>query len=158
MPIFLLLLSLFVAVPLLELALLIEVGGRIGALPTIGLCLLTAAIGGLLVRSQGGQVVATLKRQLDLGRLPVEEAFHGICILVAGVLLLTPGFVTDAIGFALLVPPLRRLLYDALRRRMEARILRAEEYPMGPEPPVIDVDYEEIEGGDPPRGRGWGPR
>ncbi len=156
MPIFLLLLGLFVGVPLLELALLIEVGGRIGALPTIALCLLTAAMGGILVRSQGGRVIATLKRQLDHGRLPVEEAFHGLCILAAGLLLLTPGFVTDAIGFALLVPPLRRLLYEFLRRRVEAGIVDLEEPPGRREPPVIDVDYEEIDEERPPRGRGWG--
>jgi len=157
-PIFLLLLGLFVGVPLLELALLIEVGGRIGALPTIALCLLTAAMGGILVRSQGGQVIATLKRQLDRGRLPVEEAFHGLCILVAGLLLLTPGFVTDVIGFALLVPPLRRFLYEFLGRRVEVGIRDPRERRGGPEPPVIDVDYEEIDEERPPRGRGWGGR
>ncbi len=158
MPVFLILLALFVGVPLLELALLIEVGGRIGALPTIGLCLATAAVGGLLVRSQGGRVMATLKRQLDLGRLPVEEAFHGICILAAGLLLLTPGFVTDGIGFALLVPSLRRFLYEFLRRRVEVGIVDPGSHPGGGEPPVIDVDYEEIEEDPPPRGRGLGRR
>ncbi len=157
MPIFLVLLALFVGVPLIELALLIEVGSRIGALSTIGLCLLTAAIGGLLVRSQGGQVLATLRRQLDAGRLPVEEAFHGICILAAGLLLLTPGFVTDAVGFALLVPALRRWLYEVLRRRVEVGMADLREYPPGPEPPAIDVEYEEIDE-EPPRGRGWGRR
>jgi len=158
-PVFLLLLTLFVGVPLLELALLIEVGARIGALPTIGLCLLTAILGGLLVRSQGGQVIATLRRQLDRGRLPVEEAFHGVCILAAGLLLLTPGFVTDVLGFTLLVPAVRHRLYEILRRRMEARIVDLRETPVPPEPSLIDVDYEEIDEDEKvPPGRGWGGR
>lgn len=155
MPVLLAVVLLFVLVPLVELAILIEVGSRIGAFPTIGLCLLTAVIGGTLVRAQGAEVLRTLRRQLDLGRLPVAEAFHGVCLLVAGLLLLTPGFVTDAIGFLLLVPPVRSRIYETLRRRIEVEVGPG---PFEPERPrVIEVEYEEIDDDLPP-GRGWGRR
>jgi UPF0716 protein FxsA len=145
---------LFVLVPLLELAILIEVGSRIGALATIGLCLLTAAMGGILVRAQGRAVLRLLRRQLELGRLPVVESFHAICLLLAGVMLLTPGFLTDAMGFLLLLPPLRQRLYAILRRRLEVEVAG---WPGPPHPRVIEGDYEEIDD-EPPPGRGWGRR
>lgn len=154
MPVLLALVLLFVLVPLLELALLIEVGARIGALATIGLCLLTAALGGVLVRAQGRTVLHLLRRQLELGRLPVVESFHAICLLLAGLMLLTPGFMTDAIGFLLLLPPLRQWLYELLRRRLEVEVA---DWPRPSHPRVIEVDYEEIDD-DPPPGRGWGRR
>lgn len=155
MPLLLTLLLLFVLLPLIELAILIEVGSRIGALPTIALCLLTAVVGGMLVRAQGVEVIRTLRRELDLGRLPVVEAFHGICLLIAGLLLLTPGFVTDAIGFLLLVPLVRSKIYDILRRRMQVEV--GAEPPGRGQPWVIEVAYEEIDDDLPP-GRGWGRR
>ncbi len=158
MPTFLLLLVLFVAAPLVELAILIKVGAQIGVLPTIGLCLLTAALGSALVRSQGSEVLRTLRRQLDLGRLPVEEAFSGICILVAGILLLTPGFVTDALGFLLLVPAFRRALYRRLRAHFDVVAVGGRGSPFPGEPPVIDVSYEELHDDELPPGRGWGRR
>ncbi len=156
MPLFALLLVLFVGLPLLEIALLIEVGSRIGSLTTIALCVLTAAAGGMLVRSQGRAVWRALLRQLDLGRLPVLEAFHGICLLVAGALLMTPGFITDTFGFLLLVPAVRHALYDFLRRRIE---LGVEEGLYRAPPGEIELPYEVLDDGEmPPPGRGWGRR
>ena len=106
----LILLLVFVAVPAVELYLLIEVGSQIGAAPTIALTVLTAMFGGLLVRLQG---FATLSRARDAagrGEVPALEMVDGVILLVAGLALLLPGFVTDALGFSLLVPPLRRCL------------------------------------------------
>lgn len=122
-PVLPILVLLFLVVPLAEIALLIEVGGIIGTLPTIAACVGTAVLGGVLVRGQGRAVLASLRRALDEGRLPAREVFDGVCILVAGALLMTPGFLTDAVGFALLVPPLRAALYRQLVRRLERRIV-----------------------------------
>jgi UPF0716 protein FxsA len=101
---------LFVGVPLLELYLLIQVGSEIGALPTIGLSILTAVIGTFLVRVQGFSVLLRVREMVNRGEVPAIEVLDGALLLIAGVLLLLPGFLTDALGFLLLVPPLRRLL------------------------------------------------
>jgi UPF0716 protein FxsA len=101
---------LFVGVPLIELYFLIQVGSEIGALPTIGLSILTAVIGAGLVRMQGFGILMRVRDAADRGEVPALEMLDGALILVAGVVLLLPGFFTDAVGFLLLVPPLRRLL------------------------------------------------
>ncbi len=112
---------LFLVVPLLELYVLIEVGAGIGGLTTIALCLLTAAIGGILVRLQGLQTLFVAQRQLACGQLPAEAGLHGILIAAAGVLLLLPGFVTDAVGFILLIPAMRRLVIHIMFGSMAYR-------------------------------------
>lgn len=112
------LLVLFVVVPLVEIYLLIEVGQVIGALPTIGLCVLTAAIGGALLRQQGLDTLARARRNLDQGHVPALELFEAVALAIGGALLLTPGFVTDVIGFACLLPPTRRLLVQLALRRV----------------------------------------
>ena len=103
MPLFLL----FLAVPLIEIALFIQVGGWIGLWPTLLIVVLTAIAGTYLVRSQGGQAMNQMRRSFDELRDPTEPLAHGAMILFSGALLLTPGFFTDAVGFALLVPPVR---------------------------------------------------
>ncbi|MEA3278324.1 MAG: FxsA family protein [Pseudomonadota bacterium] len=100
----------FVGIPLLELYLLIQVGAEIGALPTIGLTILTAIIGGFLVRLQGFSVLMRVRDAVDRGEVPALEMLDGALLLAAGLVLLLPGFFTDAVGFLLLVPALRRLL------------------------------------------------
>ena len=115
-----LLLLLFIAVPLVEIYLLLQVGGVIGAVPTIGLVVLTAAAGAVLVRAQGFSTILEVRRSLDAGEVPAVAIFEGIFLLLAGALLLTPGFVTDAIGFGCLVPPLRRAL---ILRFIEMRVV-----------------------------------
>jgi len=104
----------FLLVPLGEIYVLIQVGGIIGALPTVVLVLFTAAVGAVLIRAQGLATVARMRQSLDHGELPALELMEGACLLVAGVLLLTPGFVTDTLGFVLLVPALRRALILAV--------------------------------------------
>ncbi|NWF35764.1 FxsA family protein [Mariprofundus sp. KV] len=104
--------ALFILVPLLELWLLIEVGSGIGGLSTIALCLLTAALGGFLIRYQGLSTLVDAQKRMAHGEAPVDHGFHGVMIALAGVLLFTPGFITDSIGFLLLVPQLRQLLIN----------------------------------------------
>lgn len=101
---------LFLVVPLIELTLFYKVGGEIGLLNTLALCLLTAVIGGFLFRQQGLSKLWQMQRAMDSGELPVKEIFDGVCILVAGALLMTPGFATDVMGFSLFIPPVRRFI------------------------------------------------
>jgi UPF0716 protein FxsA len=103
-------LLLFVGLPLIELYLLIQVGSVIGALPTIALSILTALIGGTLVRIQGFSVLMRVRDAMARNEVPALELLDGTLLLVAGLLLLLPGLITDVVGFLLLVPVLRRLL------------------------------------------------
>lgn len=114
----LILFSLLVVVPLVEIYILIAVGSNIGALSTIALCLLTAAIGAALLQRQGLNTMQRARDNLDRGKLPAMELLEGIALAVGGFLLLTPGFVTDAIGFACLIPFSRRLLVVVLLKRV----------------------------------------
>ncbi len=154
----LLFLALFIGVPLIEIALFVEVGGWLGLWPTIAIVVLTAVIGTALLRRQG---LATLRRaqtEMDAQRLPVRELFDGACLLVAGVLLLTPGFFTDAIGFILLVPPLRHIIgmwaWRGLQRRGAVHVHAARfgtggfesRGPGQPGGPVIEGEYEDLSG------------
>ncbi len=117
---------LFLTVPLVEIYFLIEVGQEIGALTTILLCILTAAIGAILLKIQGILTLMRAREKLRLGEIPADNLLEGLILLVAAVLLLTPGFITDVIGFLCLVPSLRSMLalrmlsqafHDDLRRR-----------------------------------------
>ena len=103
-------LLLFIGLPLIELYFLIQVGSEIGALPTIGLSILTAVIGTWLVRHQGFGVLARVRELADRGETPALEVMDGALILIAGLFLLLPGFLTDAVGFLLLIPPVRQRL------------------------------------------------
>lgn len=116
MPAFVLL---FLVVPLVEIYLLIEVGQVIGALPTVGLCVLTAVVGGALLRYQGFQTMMRAQQNLQRGQLPAIEMFEGVALAIGGALLLTPGFATDVIGFLCLIPWSRRAMIRAAMRRMQ---------------------------------------
>jgi UPF0716 protein FxsA len=107
-----------VAVPIVEIALFIQVGGWLGLWPTIAIVILTAAIGTVLLRAQGLATLGELQRRLGAGEDPSTTLAHGAMILVAGVLLLTPGFFTDAVGFALLTPPVRAAAIRFARSRI----------------------------------------
>ena len=112
---------LFIIVPLIELFLFLVIGSKIGILPTFAIILLTGILGAALARSQGLKAITKYQQSIAEGRLPHEAVIDGLLILVAGALLLTPGFLTDTIGFLLLAPPVRTLvrarLEDSLRRR-----------------------------------------
>lgn len=104
---------LFLLIPIAEIWLLIQVGGIVGAGWTITLVVTTAILGAALVRAQGLSALRRIQQDLAAGGLPADEMVQGVFLLVAGALLLTPGFFTDALGFTLLVPPVRR---DLARR------------------------------------------
>lgn len=110
-----------IVVPVAEIAVFIEAGDLLGLWPTIGAVILTAMIGSALLRRQGIATLARVRESMDAGRLPVAELFDGLCLLIAGALLLTPGFVTDGVGLLLFMPPLRALLRGMLARRLKAR-------------------------------------
>jgi len=101
-------LIIFVGAPLIELYVLIEVGSEIGALPTIALSIFTALLGGLMVRLQGFSVLFRAQEMMARGEAPAIEMLEGAMLLVVGLALLLPGFITDAVGFALLITPIRR--------------------------------------------------
>jgi len=107
----------FLLVPLVEIYLLIKVGSIIGALPTVFMVVFTAVLGAFLLRLQGFATLARFQRSLAQGELPASTLIEGALLLLAGALLLTPGFFTDAVGFILLVPPLRRRFAGHLLRR-----------------------------------------
>jgi len=113
---------LFTTIPLLELMLLIEVGSQLGALTTIGICLVTGFVGASLARSQGAGVIRRIQATVQQGGLPARELLDGVLILMAGVVLLTPGFVTDAAGIILLLPPTRAVIRAGLFRWIQARL------------------------------------
>ncbi|MCR6650808.1 MAG: FxsA family protein [Cellvibrionaceae bacterium] len=106
----------FVLLPLIELFILIQVGSWIGAAPTIGLVLLTAAIGILLLRQQGYATLVRAREKVAQGQVPAEEMLGGVFVAVGGLLLLLPGFLTDLVGICCLVPPLRRIFLKRLLR------------------------------------------
>jgi UPF0716 protein FxsA len=142
------LLLLFLAVPVIEIALFIQVGGLIGLWPTLAIVVLTAVLGSWLVRTQGLRELARLQASFSELRDPTEPLANGAMILVAGVLLLTPGFFTDALGFALLAPPLRLAVFRWIRAR-----IKVQGFTMGPAPsgthnntggPVIDGEFEDV--------------
>ena len=105
-----LLMCLFIVVPIAEISLLIKVGNSIGGWQTIGFVILTAILGAFLVRQQGLATLLNVQKETQAGRLPAMQIMEGVLLLFAGAVLLTPGFMTDALGFSLLVPRLRQSL------------------------------------------------
>ena len=147
MPVLLLLL---IVVPLVELFILIEVGQVIGALATIGLCVLTAVIGGALLRQQGLQTLQRARVNLDRGAVPAVEMLEGLALGAGGIMLLTPGFATDVIGFACLIPVTRRLIIHALMRRVHVRYGPVEGQPSRRSPDGREAIEGEYRRNDPP--------
>lgn len=123
MPFRFLLPLLFFLIPLMEIYLLIEVGRGIGAWPTIFLVVFTAVLGAYLLRLQGLATLTRVQQAMAAGQLPAEPMLEGVLLLAGGLLLLTPGFVTDAIGFVFLIAPLRRGLIRGVLRHWISRHL-----------------------------------
>ncbi len=113
------LLLVFVAIPLIEIGLFIQIGGWLTLWPTLAIVLLTGIIGTHLVRQQGIKVLGELRNSMSQMRDPLSPLAHGALIVLAGVLLLTPGFFTDTIGFLLLVPALRQAVIGFLASRVQ---------------------------------------
>jgi UPF0716 protein FxsA len=131
----------FIAVPLIEIGLFIQVGGWLTLWPTLGIVLLTGIIGTILVRRQGLRMLGELRTSMSQMRDPLSPLAHGALILFAGALLLTPGFFTDTIGFLLLIPPLRQWIIKRIVARVvvvrgDARRPASED--------VIDGDYSDL--------------
>ncbi len=143
------LLALFIAIPLIEIALFIQVGGWLGLWPTLLIVVVTAIIGSYLVRQQGAREMAQLRSSFSELRDPSESLANGAMILFSGALLLTPGFFTDAVGFALLFPPFRARVYRYLRSKVEVASFQMgpqpSQHPRGPQDRVIDGEFEEID-------------
>lgn len=136
---------LFLAIPLLEIYVLIKVGSLIGAIPTVFMVVFTAVLGALLLRQQGFATIKRVQASLARGEVPAIEMFEGLLLLIGGALLLTPGFVTDALGFMCLITPLRRAL--VLRLLKSAFIVgvqqgsRGQQRPHGDGPVTLEGEY-----------------
>lgn len=145
--------ALFVAVPLIEIALFIQIGGAIGLWPTLAVVILTALLGTTLVRSQGLKAMSDLRGSFSDLRDPTEALAHGAMILFSGALLLTPGFFTDALGFALLVPPVRLAIMRYVRSRVEVRSFEMGAPPRSDRPAsaqTIETEYTDLDPDMPP--------
>ena len=112
----------FTIVPVVELYLIIEVGSRIGALNTVSLVIVTAAVGAYMVKMEGLGVMARLQRNMQEGVFPAEEILDGLMLLVAGALLLTPGFLTDVLGFLAVFPLTRGLIKKLVKKYIVSRM------------------------------------
>ncbi|MDB4662971.1 FxsA family protein [Verrucomicrobiales bacterium] len=152
------LLILFIVVPLIELYLFMTIGAEIGIFPTVAIIVVTGALGAWLTRLQGLKTLRNFQKATSEGRMPHEEIMDGLMILVAGAVLLTPGFLTDAIGFSLLLPPVRAVVRKFLGGYLKSRIHivgmptadnpatapRREDVVIEVESEVIDVDVEVV--------------
>jgi len=153
------LLLLFIVVPAVELALLIEVGARIGTAATLGIIIGTGIVGAALARQQGLRTVQRIQAELESGALPAGTLVDGVIILIAGALLVTPGILTDVAGFLCLVPLSRAIVKRTLQRRFERAVqqqrihVTGEFYDLGspPQPPIHDVTPDGPAGREPRR-------
>ncbi|MGF1757495.1 membrane protein FxsA [Photobacterium sagamiensis] len=115
------LLFLFIVVPIVEIALFVQLGGFLGLWPTIALVLITAVVGASLVRSQGIATLMAVQTKLQQGELPAQQIVEGVMLAVSGVLLLTPGFMTDALGMFVLLPAPRAMLAQQIMSRVKVK-------------------------------------
>jgi UPF0716 protein FxsA len=131
---------LFLIVPIAELYVIIQVASGIGVLNTLGLLILSGIIGGWLAKREGVALLRRIQRQLQAGQLPAKEVVDGALILLAGALMLAPGFLTDLLAILLLVPPTRAAVRAVLLRRFSHRlVVRASGTGVGPGY-VLDAD------------------
>ena len=134
----------FLAVPLIEIGLFIQIGGAIGLWPTLLIVVVTAFIGTFLVRAQGAQALGQVRSSFNEMRDPSEALAHGAMILFSGALLLTPGFFTDAVGFALLIPGVRLAVFKWARARINVQTFAS--HPQHrPQSDIIEGEYAEVE-------------
>lgn len=146
-----------ILVPLTEIAVFIEVGEALGLVPTLVIVVLTAVAGTALLRRQGLDTLRRAEASLARGEAPLVEVFDGVCLLLAGALLLTPGFVTDGVGFLLFLPPVRDTLRQFLARYVQASMAaRSSSGGVGPAPargPIIDGEFRDVTDAAPPERR-----
>ncbi len=116
------LIALFIGLPIIELALLFELHGAVGFLPTVMLVLLTGVAGAALVRRQGIATLFEIQKEMASGGLPAPQMMDGVMILMAGAFLVTPGLITDTVGFALLIPFVRERIRFWLRDKLKQKL------------------------------------
>lgn len=144
-------LIIFVLIPIIEIGVFMAVGDVIGLGWTLFFALFTAILGGVIIRYQGIQTLLAAQRDMARAKMPVQEIFDGFCLVAAGATLITPGFVTDTIGFLLLIPPVRIALRGVLSRFIKVSAGAGQsKSPFGNRPSphqdnIIDVDYERVE-------------
>ncbi len=119
---FRILLLFIIIVPALEIALLLLSGRTLGLIPTVLLIIGTGILGAWLARREGSEAIQKVNRQMQTGQMPGDAILDGLCILVGGVVLLTPGFITDALGFLLLIPATRKPFKRWMKKFLERRI------------------------------------
>lgn len=154
-----------VLVPIIEIALFIEMGQWIGTWPTVGIVVATAFLGTVLLRAQGFAAIARLQQRLAEGEDPSDTLAHGALILVSGIVLVTPGFFTDAIGFLLLVPAVRRMVIRSLARRFAHAVITRVELsragqahdPRSDPRGTVETSWEEVDETETDAPRGTGP-
>ena len=132
----------FIAIPMAEIAVFISVGGVIGLWPTLAIVVLTAFIGTYLLRRQGLGVLREIEIRVNQGDIPVQALFDGACLLLAGALLLTPGFITDTLGLLLFLPPVRRYAGRLILHHFTLRAARRQ----GPgyQATIIDGEFTHV--------------
>jgi UPF0716 protein FxsA len=148
---------LFIIIPIIEIALLIQVSNVIGGFSTIALVVITAILGAKMVKTQGMGALQNVQTQMAQGQMPAKELFTGICVVIAGVLLLTPGIMTDVLGFLLLTPAIRNKLAAGLASQATVRMSASMQQGQSPfaqqsgstpdqqqmdQPTTIDGEYE----------------
>lgn len=135
-------LAAIILLPLIEIAVFIQVGSAIGVLPTVVLTVLTAVAGTLMLRQQGLSLVMRMQSEMNAGRVPGEDIMHGAMIVLASLLLLVPGFVTDAVGLLLFIPPVREAIARFIISRADVRIVgNGQTYRR--DDGVVDLDEED---------------
>ncbi len=112
------LLLIFTIVPFIELSLLLEIASRTSAMTTLALIIFTGVVGAYFAKDQGRRVLTSIQYELNSGRMPGNELLHGLCVLIGGVLLITPGIMTDLFGFSLLLPATRIVYIDLMKKYM----------------------------------------
>ena len=141
-------LAAFIAVPIAEIAIFVEVGGQWGLWPAIGAIFATAVAGSILIRQQGVAVLRRVRDEVGAGRFPARQVFDGLCLLIAGTLLLLPGFITDAVGFILLVPVIRHFAMSNLTGRIKTHTSRMSDAAAHPDGKTINGEFADVT--DPP--------
>lgn len=134
----------FIVVPFIELAVFASVSEHIGIWTTLTLAFVTAIIGGMLVKHQGLQTLITMRSAMNRGKMPLDAIFDGFCLVAAGALLITPGFVTDTIGFALLIPPVRAGLRHFIRQYTSWSVTSSGSYKRQ-DPDILEGEYEHVD-------------
>ena len=146
----------FILIPLMEIYVFMQVGEMIGLGTTLFLALFTAILGGAIIKHQGITTLQAVSQSMRQGKMPVTELFDGFCLIAAGATLITPGFVTDTIGFLLLIPPFRRILQTFVSRYTKItgsgfykESTGNKQNPFRQESNVIEGDYVRLEDEEP---------